>query len=64
MNDNERLIIESGDAKQPFNYAIGMHGSKFFQEICDNKRIMGIKCPGAARCLFRHGGSAENATLK
>jgi uncharacterized OB-fold protein len=45
MNDNERLIIESGEAQQPFNYAIGMHGSKFFKEIRDNRRIMGVRCP-------------------
>ena len=45
MNASERLIIESGEARQPFNYAIGMHGSKFFQEIRDNRQILGIKCP-------------------
>ncbi len=48
MAENERLIIESGDDGQPFNYAVGMHGSKFFAEIRDNKRIMGIKCPKCA----------------
>ena len=49
MNDRERLIIESGDARQPFHYAIGMHGSKFFQEIRDHRRIMGIRCPACRK---------------
>ncbi|TAL39705.1 MAG: Zn-ribbon domain-containing OB-fold protein [Spirochaetes bacterium] len=37
--------MESGDAAQPFDYAVGMHGSKFFKELRDNKKIMGIRCP-------------------
>ena len=49
MNDSERLIIESGDALQPFNYAIGMHGSKFFQEIRDHQQILGIRCPACGK---------------
>ena len=44
MSEQERLIIESGDAMQPFNYAVGMHGSKFFKALKD-KKILGIKCP-------------------
>ena len=45
MAEKENLIIESGAAKQPFNYAVGMHGSKFFQALRDHRRILGIKCP-------------------
>jgi uncharacterized protein len=45
MADKEHIIIESGEAIQPFNYAVGMHGSKFFTELRDNKKILGIKCP-------------------
>jgi uncharacterized OB-fold protein len=45
MSEKERLIIESGDAEQPFNYAIGLHGSVFFKELRDNRRFMGIRCP-------------------
>lgn len=45
MENKERLIIESGTATQPFNYAVGMHGSKFFKELKENKKILGIKCP-------------------
>jgi uncharacterized OB-fold protein len=47
MAEKEHLIIKSGEAVQPFNYAVGLHGSKFFQELRDHKRIVGIKC---AKC--------------
>lgn len=45
MADNEHIIIESGDAVQPFEYSVGMHGSRFFTEIRDNRRFMGLRCP-------------------
>jgi uncharacterized OB-fold protein len=45
MAEKEQLVIESGDAEQPFRYAVGLHGSKFFQELRDHKRIVGIQCP-------------------
>ncbi len=45
MADKDHIIIESGDAVQPFKYSVGMCGSKFFTEIRDNKRFMGLKCP-------------------
>ena len=45
MTKEDRIIIESGDAIQPFKYAVGMHGSKFLQELRDNKRLVGIRCP-------------------
>ncbi len=43
MAEKEYIIIES-DKEQPFNYAIGMHGSKFFKELKE-KRFVGVKCP-------------------
>lgn len=43
MAEKENIIIES-DKEQPFNYAIGMHGSKFFKELKD-KRFVAVKCP-------------------
>jgi len=44
MDEKELLIVESGDITQPFAYAVGLHGSKFFHELKENKRIMAIKC--------------------
>jgi uncharacterized OB-fold protein len=49
MAEKEHIIIESGDMSQPFKYAVGMHGSRFFTEIRDNKRFMGIRCPKCNR---------------
>lgn len=44
MPEQERLVIESGKAKQPFNYSVGMHGSRFFEAL-KKRKILGIKCP-------------------
>lgn len=44
MTQEERIVIESGEAVQPFKYAVGMHGSKFLQEIKANKKFFGIRC--------------------
>lgn len=45
MAEKEYIVIESGEAAQPFDYAVGMHGSKFFTELRDNKRLLGVRCP-------------------
>ncbi len=45
MADKEHIVIESGEAAQPFDYAVGMHGSKFFTELRDNKKLVGVRCP-------------------
>ncbi|MCU0844733.1 MAG: OB-fold domain-containing protein [Spirochaetes bacterium] len=45
MAEKEYIVIESGEAAQPFDYAVGMHGSKFFTELRDNKKLMGVRCP-------------------
>ena len=45
MAEKEHIIIESGDAVQPFAYSVGMHGSKFFTEIRDNCRFLAVRCP-------------------
>ena len=45
MSDKDYVVIESGDAEQPFNYAVGMHGSKFFEVLRDQKKFLGLKCP-------------------
>ncbi|MGV7928320.1 MAG: Zn-ribbon domain-containing OB-fold protein [Spirochaetota bacterium] len=45
MAEREHIVIESGEAAQPFDYAVGMHGSKFFTELRDNKKLVGVRCP-------------------
>ncbi len=49
MAEKEQVIIESGEAKQPFNYAVGMYGSKFFYELKNNRKFFGVKCPGCEK---------------
>lgn len=41
----ELLVIQSGDKEQPFRYAVGRYGSKFFMELRDHKKLLGIRCP-------------------
>ncbi len=33
----------------PYEWSIGLYGSRFFQEIMNNKRFIGIKCPGCGK---------------
>jgi len=41
----DTIVIESGAAVQPFNYAVGMYGAKFLKELKNNRVILGVKCP-------------------
>jgi uncharacterized OB-fold protein len=45
MADKEYIVVESGDKEQPFQYAVGMRGSKFFKELKERRVFLGIKCP-------------------
>lgn len=45
MAEKEQIIIESGDAVQPFAYSVGMYGSRFFTEMRDKGRFMAVRCP-------------------
>lgn len=44
METHDYMIIDSGKASQPFNYSVGIYGSKFFQALRDERKILGIKC--------------------
>ncbi|MBU2489623.1 MAG: Zn-ribbon domain-containing OB-fold protein [Proteobacteria bacterium] len=41
--------MSSGKAVQPFHYAVGLYGSKFFQELKENRRLVGSKCPDCGK---------------
>ena len=43
------VIATSGGAFQPFHYSTGVFGSRFFVELRDNKRLMGVRCPGCRK---------------
>ncbi len=49
MAEKENLIIESGEAEQPFKYSIGMHGSLFFKALKEKRIFMAVKCPKCQR---------------
>jgi uncharacterized protein len=47
--DQERLVMHSGEAQQPFRYAVGCYGSRFFMALRDEKRLLGIRCPACRK---------------
>ncbi|MHB8781702.1 MAG: Zn-ribbon domain-containing OB-fold protein, partial [Candidatus Geothermincolia bacterium] len=50
MSEKLFLNVESGaEAEQPFHYAAGSYGSVFINELRDNKKLMGIKCPNCGK---------------
>jgi len=44
-NKQGQFIMSSGDGAQPYNYALGVYGSKFIAELRDKHQILGIRCP-------------------
>ena len=45
MKENELLTVTSGDLAMPYEWSIGKYGSRFFQEIKEHQRFLGIRCP-------------------
>lgn len=45
MAEGEHIVVESGEREQPFQYAVGMYGSKFFKELKERRVFLGIRCP-------------------
>ncbi|MBV6494113.1 MAG: hypothetical protein LDLANPLL_02139 [Turneriella sp.] len=48
-NKQGLFTMASGEAAQPFHYAVGLYGSKFLGELRDNHRILGIRCPSCEK---------------
>ena len=46
-----QFISLQGSININYEWAAGIAGSRFFQELRDNKRIMGTKCPKCNRVL-------------
>lgn len=44
-NRTELLAIRSGGQAMPYEWSIGLYGSRFFQEIKEKQRFLGIRCP-------------------
>lgn len=45
MAEGEHIVVESGEREQPFQYAVGIYGSKFFKELKERRVFLGIRCP-------------------
>jgi uncharacterized OB-fold protein len=43
-NNQPELLQETFEHAVPYEWSIGLYGSKFFQEIIENKRFAGSKC--------------------
>ena len=43
--DSELLIATSPDIGMPYEWSVGIYGSRFFEEIRKNQRFVGIRCP-------------------
>lgn len=47
----ELLTLNSGDLAMPYEWSIGLYGSRFFQEILEKRRFLGIRCPKCQKVL-------------
>lgn len=47
----ELLTLNSGDLAMPYEWSIGLYGSRFFQEIREKRRFLGIRCPKCQKVL-------------
>ena len=43
--DYNRLLTRTFDTPMPYEWSVGIHGSRFFQEIKTHQRFIGIRCP-------------------
>lgn len=48
---NTELLTITLDKPMPYEWSIGKYGSKFFQEIKENQRFLGIKCPKCGKVM-------------
>ncbi len=48
----EKYTMIRADWNIPYLHSAGKHATKFFQEIKDNKRIMGSRCPRCKKVLI------------
>ena len=51
MEKQGQPIVIPGSIEIGYEWSVGIAGSRFFQELRDNKRIMGVKCPKCNRVL-------------
>jgi len=47
----ELLQVTSGNLAMPYEWSMGKYGSRFFQEIREHKRFLGIRCPKCKKVM-------------
>jgi uncharacterized protein len=45
----ELLSVASTELGMPYEWSVGLYGSRFFQEIREKQRFIGIRCPKCGR---------------
>jgi len=43
--DYDKLLTVTLEAPMPYEWSVGIHGSRFFQEVKERQRFIGIRCP-------------------
>jgi uncharacterized OB-fold protein len=61
---SDELIFIPGKWELPYHYAAGKVSSRFFIELRDNKRLLGIKCPQCGRVMMPPRGFCERCFVK
>jgi len=56
---SEELVFIPGKWEIPYHYAAGKVSSRFFVELRDNKRLLGVKCPQCGRVMMPPRGFCE-----
>jgi uncharacterized OB-fold protein len=49
--NRELLTLNSVDMAMPYEWSVGLYGSRFFQEIREKRRFLGIRCPKCTKVL-------------
>lgn len=47
--DTPELLTITSDLAMPYEWSIGLYGSRFFQEIREKRRFIGIRCPKCSK---------------
>lgn len=50
-DNKELLTMSSGGGGMPYEWSIGVYGSRFFQEIREKQRFIGVRCPKCEKVL-------------
>lgn len=48
---DELLTVSSGALGMPYEWSVGLYGSRFFQEIRERRRFLGIRCPTCGKVM-------------